>query len=260
MNNRTNVDELLREIEQRNETLWNKDVKVNQLRGIAGVKNEYKHLGDMFALDSTRLAIFNRRFSNPVDDLPRLDILFSVLASVQRLKKIAPSEIRLYITSATLCLTHVVRFIGGYKEGDEKVTRYRQDFHDRINELPEDNIFRQVFVREYNHDSLYGVEERLMVEIIAEYKKIIDPAGQYSEEAYHNTSNGTFANDAFIKGILEEWNTQSLLSVTKYQDEKDYERFWKAGKQRSLIMSVVNGFCIRLKHYYDTLKKRIRRK
>ena len=80
MNNRTNVDELLREIEQRNETLWNKDVKVTQLRGIAGIKDEYKHLGDMFALDSTRLAIFNRRFSITCSGFPNFPDLMKSLA------------------------------------------------------------------------------------------------------------------------------------------------------------------------------------
>ncbi len=219
MDNRTNVDELLREIERRNKTLlWNKDMKVSQLQGVAGVKNKYKQLGDMFALDSVRLAIFNRRFSNPVDDLPPLGVLFGVLASVQRLDKSSPPEIKLYVKSAMLCLVHVVRFISGYVESNRKILRYRQAFYNRIGDLDQDNIFRKIFMSEYSCDSLCGeeIEERLMEEVIAEYRKTV----RYSDEVCHDMDNNKSAKSDFVRGVLEEWDKQYLLSVTNYQNKK----------------------------------------
>ena len=247
---KTIIDGLLTEIERRNKTiLWNKDVQ-----GIAGIKDE-------FMLDSIRLAVFNRRFSNPVDDLPPISILFGVLVSAQRLGKNSPPEIRLYIKCAMLCLVHTMRFLGGYRESDEKVTRYRQAFYDRIEDLDQNNIFREVFIKEYNCDSLYGeeIEERLMEDVLDEYKKTISPCERHSDEVCNNAGNEESANNDFVKAVLAEWHRQFLLSVTNYQNKKGYEALWRIGEKTPPTMSAVNAFYTKIKCYYEAFKKRIRR-
>ena len=204
MDNRPNIDRLLESIERRNKALLsNSDLEISELQAVLRLKDECKHLGDTFLLDSTRLTIFNRHYPDPTDDPPPMDILFGVLVSVDRLEKCAPPEIRLYIKSAVLCLVYMMRFIGGYEEGDGKLTRYKQDFYERINELPEGNTFRTIFVRAYNRDSLYGeeIERRVMEEAVSEFKKTLEPWKRYSDKVCHYMDDNKSANITSSEGI-----------------------------------------------------------
>ena len=204
MENRPNIDKLLESIERRSkELLKNGDLGISELQAVPRLKDEYKYLGDTFLLDSTKLMIFNRHYPNPLDDLPPLDILFGILISVERLEKCVPPGIRLYIKSSVLCLVYMMRFIGGCGEGDGKLAQYKQVFYDRIGDLPEDNVFRKIFVGAYNHDETYGaeLERRLMKEAVDEFKKTMKPWERYSDDVCHYMAHSKSANITSSEGI-----------------------------------------------------------
>ena len=204
MDNRLDIDKLLENIEQSNKQLLStSDLGISELQGVPRLKDECKCLGDMFLVDLTRLTVFNRHNSDPLDDLPPLDILFGILISVERLEKCSPPEINLYIKSAVLCLVYMMRFIGGCEESDGELARYKQDFYERIHELPEGNPFRTIFVRAYNNDNTYGVEveRRVMEEAVDEFKKTMKPWERYSDEVCHYMDNNKSANITSSEGI-----------------------------------------------------------
>ena len=173
MENRSDIDNLLENIEQGiEELLSSKDLGISELQAVPRLKDECKHLGDMFLLDSTRLTVFNRRYPKAAIDMPPLDTLFEVLKSVQRLERCSPPEIRLNIKLSVLRLLYSMRFLGSRRPSDGKWARYQQAFSERINELPKDNIFRKSFV-----DNTYGaeIEKRLISEVKAEIDKTTKP-------------------------------------------------------------------------------------
>lgn len=156
-------DELLQETKQRQMMLLRDDSTITWLQNMGELKEEYKDAGDGIKVDSEKFLIFGQHYPMGIfgDVIPPLDTLLDFLSLLPRILKAieryAPPEVKACQKILIFFFLYQMCDVAGWTIGtSENQKKYREDFFNRRNELPKNNIFRKIFVEGYIDKEVFG--------------------------------------------------------------------------------------------------------
>jgi hypothetical protein len=203
-----NIDEIIENARQEIEPLFN----ANELDLMAGLYNDLKEGGDvilkalMYAKQTRRKPLCNV--------MPSLDDYLTMLKDIDKaIGAITDTD----AVKSFRCLKYVfcldvMSLGGGTREFSDEQTSYREDFFNRRNDLPKDNIFRRAFVETYIDEEVYN---RFYVEKEKE-------AGRYEteDEGEAYTPEGAKQWDKYFNDLCDEHNEPEYKRI--YTDPTEF--------------------------------------
>jgi len=152
------------------------------------LRKELNSLGEQFLMDYQKFLIFGRDYPRVLADFPPVEELLEVLLALERmtsaLKKCGDSYLKRHIKIFELYFSLAIALLGGSDETDTaEMIEYRQILIGKIDELPEQNIFRQVFLSAYNRcTSCLEIQRRLLQEVQADEEAEAEILSHIAEE------------------------------------------------------------------------------
>lgn len=148
----SSLDELLKDIQKRQETLLDSD----ELSLTAGLKGELKEGGEAIL----KALIYDKQAKRkPLCELmPSLDNYLSMLrdfdGAIKTIKD--PAVVNSFKCLEYIFTLDVMSLAGGTRGFSDEQMKYREDFFNKRNALPKDNIFRRAFIETYIDEEVFN--------------------------------------------------------------------------------------------------------